>query len=120
MTKHELISTLNSFLRQRKVALRALYGKTGRSMYLAQIAKLEELKKHFDLRGHYNYHGLCIQVKNKQKTLELLLPSSTGHHKAIYERMMAFIEGCIREANSPLSSRKTVGFGEPEASLFIR
>lgn len=95
MDKAQLRKSLYSFFHQRKAAYRFLISK-GQPMQ-RQLLQVEKMEQRFDLIAHWNYWRHCLEVSNLKEQIAAVLPSASGSHRAIRERMEALIRQCQAE-----------------------
>lgn len=92
--KPELIKSLRGFLRQRKHVYRNMSLPHLEQLCIFILSRLELIQR-------YNYWRHCLEVKNAESVLLMILPSESGGHARERQHMLELIAHCKQVASIP-------------------
>lgn len=103
------------FLNQREQAYKAMNSPN-------HLAAVGALRIRFNLIQQMSFWRHCLEVKEQQHLLMMILPSNKGKHKSIRDRMLIFINQCKLISNNPpekLKNSREGGSGRAHSATFF-
>lgn len=93
-SKAELRKTITNFLRQRKRVYKMLDAPQ-------LCAVCVNIQMRFEMIGRWNYWRHCLEIKDAEHMLLMILPSERGGHATEREHMLQLIAHCKQVASIP-------------------
>jgi hypothetical protein len=79
-----------------------------------KVAAAETLRGRLNLIKDWNFWRHCLEIKNNETLLLSVLPSHSGQHAEIRERMLVFVDQCKKIASNTSKDHPLTATGRNE------